>query len=97
MPPKRKGARASLGVSTPKTPTPAHDDSMDIDTPHTIDTPRAAGTPTATSSSQLAPAELLMDPWTDDQIASLFKGIIRWKPNGRHPNLWSVYHCGSCD
>lgn len=86
MGPKRSKAtgRSSLGVSTPKTPTPAHEDSMDIDTPQPADTPRAADTPSTTKPNLLTAAELLDDLWTDDQTASLYKGIIRWKPAGAH-------------
>lgn len=88
MGPKRNKAtgRSSLGVSTPKTPTPAHEDSMDIDTPQAADTPRAADTPSAAKPNAPTTAELLGDLWTDDQTASLYKGIIRWKPAGACAN-----------
>ncbi|KAM0809892.1 putative CT20 family protein [Seiridium cardinale] len=88
MPPKRNKVtgRTSLGVSTPKTPTPAHEDSMDIDTPQ-ADTPRAADTPSAARPNQPSAIELLTDVWTDDQTASLYKGIIRWKPSGMHKHF----------
>ncbi|KAF7539027.1 hypothetical protein G7054_g2419 [Neopestalotiopsis clavispora] len=87
MGPKRNKAtgRTSLGVGTPKTPTPAHEDSMDIDTPQPADTPRATETPSAARPNQPSAAELLADVWTDDQTASLYKGIIRWKPAGMQP------------
>ncbi|KAI1877276.1 uncharacterized protein JN550_001348 [Neoarthrinium moseri] len=87
MPPKRKAARASLGVSTPKTPTPMHEDSMDIDTPQASDTPRAADTPTVGKPNQPSAEELLGNIWTDDQESSLYKGIIRWKPAGMHKHF----------
>lgn len=89
MGPKRnKGTgRTSLGVGTPKTPTPAHEDSMDIDTPQPADTPRATETPSAGRPNQASATELLADVWTDDQTASLYKGIIRWKPAGMHKHF----------
>ncbi|KAK7957116.1 CT20 family protein [Apiospora aurea] len=84
MPPKRKGRASLASNSTPKTPTPLPDDSaMDVDTPHDADTPRAADTPVATQPSQPMPS----DAWTDDQVASLLKAIIRWKPTGMHKHF----------
>ncbi|KAI1205711.1 CT20-domain-containing protein [Annulohypoxylon truncatum] len=85
MPPKRKSKANSLAeVSTPKaSSTPARDeDAMDIDTPQAADTPRAADTPTASKPNLPPPSEILNNLWTDDQEASLFKAVIRWKPSG---------------
>lgn len=67
MPPRKKAKR---GVSTPA----GDDDGMDIDAP----------TPDVEEQSEApAPAyDILKDPWTDEQETALFKGIIRWKPNG---------------
>lgn len=80
MPPKRKNRSSLASASTPKTPTPAADDSaMDVDTPQDTDTPRAAGTPVTSQPIQPVPR----DAWTDDQVASLLKAIIRWKPTGQ--------------
>ncbi|KAI1496656.1 chromatin modification-related protein EAF7-domain-containing protein [Biscogniauxia marginata] len=87
MPPKRKSKAAE--VSTPKasaTPT-RHDDSMDVDTPQASETPRAADTPTTSKPSHPPASEILDNLWTEDQMASLFKAIIRWKPSGVHKHF----------
>ena len=67
MPPRKKAKR---GVSTPV----GDDDGMEIDAP----------TPDVEEANEpSAPAyDIVKDPWTDEQETSLFKGIIRWKPNG---------------
>ncbi|KAI5919795.1 chromatin modification-related protein EAF7-domain-containing protein [Camillea tinctor] len=87
MPPKRKSKAAE--ASTPKaSSTPIrHDDAMDIDTPQASETPRPVGTPTATKPSLPPASEILDNPWTEDQISSLFKAIIRWKPSGVHKHF----------
>ncbi|KAI1339498.1 chromatin modification-related protein EAF7-domain-containing protein [Xylariaceae sp. FL0016] len=88
MPPKRK-SKALAEVSTPKaSATPAHDDDMmDVDTPQASETPRAADTPTASKPNQPPASEILNDLWTEDQMSSLFKAIIRWKPSGVHKHF----------
>lgn len=68
--PSRKRARGQAVVSTP-----AHDDdTMDLDDTTQVDDTLNATTADGKSSY----AQL----WTDDQVASLFKGVIRWKPAG---------------
>ena len=77
MPPKKKGRASAPAAATPSAATPARDDdAMDIDTP------QAAETPTAASAPQSAPADLT-SPWTSEQRAALFSGVIRWKPSGQ--------------
>ncbi|KAF4954581.1 hypothetical protein FGADI_5190 [Fusarium gaditjirri] len=69
----RKRARAS--TQTVATPTPARDDdAMDVDTPQTGDNEGSSET------KEQQPDNNCNDLWTDDQVASLFKGVIRWKP-----------------
>ncbi|KEZ41092.1 putative ct20 family protein [Scedosporium apiospermum] len=81
MPPRKKArGGASQSVSTPNTT--KSDDAMDIDTPKS-ETPSkatAAGKGTTT-------VDIHNDMWTDDQLSSLFKGVIRWKPAGMHKHF----------
>lgn len=74
MPPKK---RSRLQMSS--TPTTIREDSaMDVDSP------RISGTPGFLSSAfkPIIPVTPYDNLWTDDQISSLFKGVIRWKPAG---------------
>ncbi|RGP64866.1 hypothetical protein FSPOR_7612 [Fusarium sporotrichioides] len=69
----RKRARTS--TQTAATPTPARDDdAMDVDTPQTGDQDASS------EIREQEPDNNYNDLWTDDQVASLFKGVIRWKP-----------------
>ena len=70
MPPKKKGKGTVRAASTPV----ADEDAMVIDSP--------AETPKPVEESAKPNADLLKDPWTDEQETSLFKGIMKWKPNG---------------
>lgn len=73
MPP-RKRARGSQAAATP---TPVRDDdAMDVDTPPAGDNADDAG-------ETKEPENNFNELWTDDQVASLFKGVIRWKPAGQ--------------
>jgi hypothetical protein len=71
MPPKKKGKAAARAVSTPD------EDAMVIDSP-------AAETPKPVEEPARPNIDLLNDPWTDEQETSLFKGIMKWKPNGTY-------------
>ena len=71
MPPKKKGKGTARAASTPV----ADEDAMAIDSP-------AAETPKPVEEPAKPNADLLKDPWTDEQETSLFKGIMKWKPNG---------------
>lgn len=71
MPPRKRG-RGHAAF----TPVRArNNDAMDVDTP----TASEAG---SAMPSRKRERPQYNDMWTDDQIASLFKGVIRWKPAG---------------
>lgn len=57
---------------------------MDVDTPQTGDQEASSET------KEQEPDNNYNDLWTDDQVASLFKGVIRWKPAGQ---LGSLCRC----
>lgn len=79
MPPKKKGKGTARAASTPV----ADEDAMVIDSP-------AAETPKPIEEPAKRNDELLNDPWTDEQETSLFKGIMKWKPNG----IYRPFHLG---
>jgi hypothetical protein len=68
--PKKKSLASAQVVSTP---TP-EDDPMDIDGPTN---------PADLQEEEFHEYGLLDDPWTDDQMSSLFQGLMKWKPAGR--------------
>jgi len=52
-----------------------------VETPVADEDAMAVDTPTAEDEE---PAyDMLKDPWTDEQESSLFKGLMKWKPNGQ--------------
>lgn len=69
MPPRKK---AKPAPSSPIT----DENSMAIDTP--------APRPTKAKAAVPPPYDILKDPWTDEQESSLFKGLMKWKPNGQY-------------
>lgn len=71
MPPKKKVKGSARAASTPV----ADEDAMTVDSPVVV-TPKPVGEPAE------GRYDMLKDPWTDEQETSLFKGIIKWKPNG---------------
>ncbi len=70
MPPKKKTKGTAKAPST----LVADEDAMIIDTPQ--QTPKPIEEPAKSED------ELLKELWTDEQETSLFKGLIKWKPNG---------------
>lgn len=82
MPPRKRGR----GVHHAATPTATRDDdAMDVDTPP-VNNVHDASPPNK-------PDNNFNELWTDDQVASLFKGVIRWKPAGEsQPPLRSRFH-----
>ncbi|ATY64455.1 CT20 family [Cordyceps militaris] len=72
MPPRKRARGGATFASTPA----RDDDAMDVDTP------KAA--PTSPVKEQIPGYNAM---WTDDQVSSLFKGVIRWKPAGMHKHF----------
>ncbi|QUC16938.1 uncharacterized protein UV8b_01179 [Ustilaginoidea virens] len=78
MPPRKRARGSSLAASASSAR--RGDDAMDMDT--------AAASETAAPSAPSKQGQpSFNDMWTDDQIASLFKGVIRWKPAGMHKHF----------
>lgn len=76
MPPRKRGRGRPAFTPT----TQARDEnSMDLDTPV------ASEVGAMPSAKRDGPEH--NDMWTDDQIASLFKAVIRWKPAGSYDAL----------
>lgn len=73
MPPRKRARASGQGASSPGTM--RDDEAMDVDTPQADEGSASPGTKTE--------IDLRNELWTDDQVASLFKGVIRWKPAGR--------------
>lgn len=67
MPPKKRARGQATAASTPA----RDDDAMDVDTPQAV-----------MSSPVKEDMQGYNAMWTDDQVSSLFKGVIRWKPAG---------------
>ncbi|TQV98787.1 hypothetical protein V2A60_007512 [Cordyceps javanica] len=72
MPPRKRARGPPTSASTPA----RDDDAMDVDTPQAA--PRSP-------VKEKMPGYNAM--WTDDQVSSLFKGVIRWKPAGMHKHF----------
>ncbi|OAA81468.1 CT20 family protein [Akanthomyces lecanii RCEF 1005] len=72
MPPKKRARGGATAASTPA----RDDDAMDVDTPQA-----------APSSPVKEDMQGYNAMWTDDQVSSLFKGVIRWKPAGMHKHF----------
>ncbi|PMB66212.1 Chromatin modification-related protein EAF7 [Beauveria bassiana] len=72
MPPRKRARGGATFASTPA----RDDDAMDVDTPQA-----AARSPV----KEAMPGYNAL--WTDDQVSSLFKGVIRWKPAGMHKHF----------
>ncbi|RDA91675.1 hypothetical protein CP533_0065 [Ophiocordyceps camponoti-saundersi (nom. inval.)] len=75
MPP-RKRTRAPVAA----TPTPSRQEDAAANAAATADAAQASG-------AANPPTSKYNELWTDDQIASLFKGVIRWKPAGMHKHF----------
>ena len=69
MPTKKRGR----GPASTATAVAHNDGAMEVDTPQGSDGLDTVLADSITTSN---------DMWTDDQVASLFKGVVRWKPAG---------------
>ncbi|KAI9718588.1 MAG: hypothetical protein M1812_004039 [Candelaria pacifica] len=72
MPPKKKARVPSRAASTPSS-----EGQLKV-----APTPVSGTTPKKSEA-----ADVLQDPWTDEQETSLFKGMIRWIPTGMHKHF----------
>ncbi|MCJ1287978.1 hypothetical protein MMC26_007331 [Xylographa opegraphella] len=81
MPPRKKARLSSRAASTLSAETPA-------ETMSAADDKATPAKENQSPSKDPSPTEdLLADPWTDEQVISLFKGMIKWKPVGMHKHF----------
>ena len=71
MPSKKKAKGTARAASTPA----ADEDAMVVDS-------TTAEIPKSIEQAAKHSDESRDDPWTDEQETSLFKGLMKWKPNG---------------
>jgi len=71
--------RKKAKPNVPAVEAPAADeDAMAVDSP--------------TAEDEEPAYDMLKDPWTDEQESSLFKGLMKWKPNGQETQLDYMFH-----
>ena len=68
MPPRKRARGAQAAAAAAR-----DEDAMDVDTPQESEGPTSPADKDGSNYNHY---------WTDDQVASLFKAVIRWKPAG---------------